>query len=122
YDRYDRVYTNAGLMKKAGVKVAIRTVESENVRNLPFHAGFAAAYGLGKEEALKAVTIIPAEIFGVADKLGSLEPGKQATLFISDGDPFEPATQIKHLFINGWKIPLESRQTDLYQEFLHREP
>lgn len=122
YDRYDKPYANAGLMKKAGVKVAIRTTESENVRNLPYHAGFAAAYGLGKEEALKAVTIVPAEIFGVSDKLGSIEAGKDANLFVADGDPFETKTQVKHVFIGGWKIPMVSRQTELYDEFLKREP
>ena len=119
---YDQAYKNAGLMQKAGVKVALRTNDAENVRNLPFNAGFAATYGMGRDEALKAVTIIPAEIFGVADQLGSIEPGKKANLFVSTGDPFEPATAIKHLFINGWNIPIESRQTLLYEEFLHRSP
>ncbi len=121
-DRFDKAYANAGLMHKAGVKVAIRTGESENVRNLPFHAGFAAAYGMGKDAALKAVTIIPAEIFGVDNQIGSIETGKIASLFVSDGDPFETKTQIKHLFINGWKVPLESRHTRLYNEFLERKP
>ena len=75
-DRYDRAYTNAGVMANAGVKIALRTNDSRgNVRNLPFHAGFAAAYGMGKEEALKAVTINSAEIFGLGDQLGSIEAG-----------------------------------------------
>ncbi|MFZ1456556.1 MAG: amidohydrolase family protein [Saprospiraceae bacterium] len=121
-DRYDASYANAGKMSKAGVKVAIRTDGSENTRNLPFNAGFAAAYGLGIDEALKAVTIYPAEIFGVADKYGSLEKNKVANLFVSIGDPFETKTQIEHLFIKGWKIPLESRHTLLYDEFLERTP
>lgn len=121
-DPYDQAYKNAGLMQKTGVKVALRTNEAENVRNLPFNAGFAAAYGMGHDEALKAVTIIPAEIFGVADKIGSIEVGKKANLFVSTGDPFEPSTAIKHLFIDGWNIPMESRQTLLYDEFLHRAP
>ena len=121
-DRYDASYANAGKMSKAGVKVAIRTDGSENTRNLPFNAGFAAAYGLGIDEALKAVTIYPAEIFGVADKYGSLEKNKVANLFISTGDPFETKTQIEHLFIKGWKIPMESRHTLLYDEFLERTP
>ena len=121
-DRYDRAYANAGLMHKAGVKVAIRTADSENVRNLPFSAGFAAAYGLGKEQALKAITIIPAEIFGVADKLGSLEVGKNATLFASTGDALETRSQIKYLFIDGWQVPLDSRHIQLYNEFLKRSP
>jgi len=122
YDSYDRSYTNPGVLHKAGVKVAIRTADAENVRNLPYNAGFAATYGLDKEEALKAVTINSAEIFGVSDKLGSLEKGKNANLFITDGDPFETKTQVKHVFIDGWKIPLESRHTKLYDEFLDRSP
>lgn len=121
-DKYDVCYTNAGVMQKAGVQVAIRTNETENVRNLPFNAGFAAAYGMGVEEALKAITIVPAQIFGVADKLGSLEEGKVANLFIADGDPFEPKTTIEYLFIEGWNVPMESRHTLLYDEFLERDP
>jgi len=121
-DRYDAAYTNPGKMHAAGVKVAIRTNDTENVRNLPFNAGFAAAYGMGKEEALRAVTIVPAEIFGVADRLGSIEQGKSATLFVSDGDPFETKTQIMHVFIDGYKIPMTNRHIQLYQEFLDRDP
>jgi imidazolonepropionase-like amidohydrolase len=121
-DRYDASYTNPGKMSKAGIKVAIRTDGSENTRNLPFNAGFAAAYGMGVEEALKAVTINAAEIFGVADKYGSLEKNKIANLFVSTGDPFETKTQIEMLFIKGWSIPIESRHTLLYDEFLERTP
>lgn len=119
---YDISYKNPSIMQKAGIKVAIRSNETENVRNLPFNAGFAAAYGMGVEEALKAITIIPAEIFGVSDKLGSLEEGKIANVFVSNGDPFETKTQIEHLFINGYKVPIESRHTLLYDEFLQRDP
>lgn len=121
-DRYDTPYANPGLMHKAGVKVAIRSNDTENVRNLPFNAGFAAAYGMGKEAALKAVTIVPAELFGVADRLGSLEKGKSATLFVSDGDPFETKTNVKFVFIDGWNVPLDSRHIRLYNEFLERSP
>ena len=124
YDRYDAAYANPGKLKKAGVKVAIRSQEdgNANYRNLPYHAGFAVAYGMNKEDALKAITIEPAEIFGVSDKLGSIEQGKSATLFVCDGDPFETKTQIKYVFIDGWMMPMESRQTLLYDEFLKREP
>lgn len=121
-DRYDAAYTNAGKLAKAGVKVALRTDEEENVRNLPFHAAFAAAYGLGKEEALKAVTINPAEIFGVADQYGSVEAGKRANLIVSTGDPFETRSQIIHVFIDGYRIPMSNRHIRLYQEFLERSP
>jgi adenine deaminase len=91
-------------------------------RNLLFNAGFAAAYGMGREEALKAITIVPAEIFGVSDKLGSIEVGKAANVVVSDGDPFETKTNIIHVFIDGWQIPMVSRHTQLYDEFLKREP
>ena len=121
-DRYDAAYSNAAKMQKAGVKVALRTNDSENVRNLPFNAAFAAAYGMGVEEALKAITIVPATIFGVADQYGSISKGKVANLFIADGDPFETKTQISHLFIKGWSVPMESRHTLLYDEFLDRSP
>lgn len=120
YDRYDRPYANAGNMQKAGVKVAIRTNDVENTRNLPYHAGFAATYGMGREEALKAITIVPAEIFGVSDRYGSLEKGKIANLFVTDGDPFETRTQVKYVFIDGWNIPMVSRHTQLYDEYLKR--
>ena len=123
-DRYTRAFENVGLMAAAGVLVAIQSQEEENVRNLPFHAGFAAAYGsglgFGPAEALAAVTINPARIFGVADRLGSLEVGKEATLFVADGDPFEARTHVTALFIRGDRIPLVSRQTELYDEYLRR--
>ena len=122
YDRYDAAYRNAGWMHDAGVTVAIRSQEVENVRNLPFNAGFAAVYGMGREAALEAVTIVPARIFGVEDRLGSIEVGKAATLFVADGDPFEPKTDIVHLFIGGYRIPIESRHISLYNEFLNRNP
>ena len=123
YDRYDKAYANPGLLKKAGIKVAIKSESgNNNYRNLPYHAGFAVAYGMNKEDALKAITIIPAELLGVSDKLGSIEVGKSATLFICNGDPFEMKTQVLHVFIEGWEMPMVSRQTELYDEFLKREP
>jgi len=121
-DRFDASYTNPGKMAKAGVKVVIRSNDAENTRNLPFNAGFAAAYGMGKEEALKAVTINAAEVFGIADKMGSIEVGKDATILVSTGDPFETKTQIRHVFIEGYRIPMSNRHIKLYQEFLERSP
>lgn len=120
YDNYQRPYQNPGKLHAAGVKVAIATGEVENVRNAPYHAGFAASYGLGKQEALKAITINAAEIFGIDDKLGSIEKGKQANLFIADGDPFEPMNHITDVFIRGNKIPMVSRHIQLYQQYLER--
>lgn len=121
-DRFDAAYANPAVLQKAGVKVALRTMEAENVRNLPYHAGFAAAYGMGREEALKAITINAAEILGVGDQIGSIEVGKKANVFVATGDPFETATKITDLFIDGYKVPMTSRQIRLYDEFLNRTP
>ena len=119
-DPYDAAFANAGLLVKAGVKIAFQTLDSAHVRDLPYHAGMAAAFGLPKEEALKAVTINPAEIFGVADKIGSIGPGKVANVIVTDGDPLEILTNVKYLFINGRQIPLTSRHTDLYEKYRGR--
>jgi imidazolonepropionase-like amidohydrolase len=119
-DPYDAAFTNAGLLSKAGVKIAFQTNDSAYSRNLPYQAGMAAAFGLPKEEALKALTIYPAEIFGIADRVGSIEQGKIANLIVTDGDPLEIRTQIKHVFINGRDIPLTSRHTELYEKYKAR--
>jgi imidazolonepropionase-like amidohydrolase len=119
-DPYDMQFANAGILSNAGVKIAFQTLDSAHVRDLPYHAGMAAAFGLGKEEALKAVTVNPAQIFGVADQIGSIENGKVANLIVTDGDPLEVLTQIKYLFIRGRQIPLTSRHTELYQKYKAR--
>jgi imidazolonepropionase-like amidohydrolase len=121
YDNYQRPYQNAGLMSEAGVEVAIQTAGTENVRNLPYNAGYAAAYGLGREAAIRAITINPARLLGVSDRLGSLEAGKTANLFVADGDPLETITRIEHVFIRGFRIPLESRHTQLFEEYIERD-
>lgn len=121
-DSFDAAYANPGIMSNAGVKVALRTMDNENARNLPYHAGFAAAYGMGREEALKAITINAAEILGISDQVGSIEVGKKANIFVATGDPFETATKITELFIDGYKVPMTSRQIRLYDEFLNRSP
>ncbi len=121
-DRYDAAYTNAGKLHKAGVLVAIQTNETENVRNLPFNAAFAANYGMGVDAAMEAITINAAKVFGLEDELGSIEEGKRANLYVADGDPFETKTQISHLFIGGFMVPMENRHTLLNDEFLDRFP
>lgn len=121
YDNYQRPYQNPGLLAKAGVKVAIISAGTENVRNVIYNAGYAATYGLGVDEAIKALTLHPAQIFGISDRLGSIEAGKMANLFIVDGDPFELTSNVEQVFIAGHKIPMVSRQTQLYQEFIRRD-
>jgi len=91
------------------------------VRDLPYHAGLAGAYGLSKEEALKSVTLYPAQILGIANQFGSIETGKTANIVVADGDILEPRTNIKYLFINGRMLPLTSRHTELYEAFKDRK-
>jgi len=116
-DAYDRNYAMAGELFKAGVRFAIQTNDAAYVRNLPYEAGTAAAFGLPKDEALKAVTIYPAQIFGVDSMIGSIEAGKMANLIITDGDPLEFRTNVKQMFINGEPVDLSTRHTRLYEKF-----
>ncbi|HEU4594730.1 MAG TPA: amidohydrolase family protein [Pyrinomonadaceae bacterium] len=121
-DPYDSLYENAAKLQRAGVRFAISTGDSgAHVRDLPFHAGMAAAYGLPRAEALKAVTLYPAQIMGVADRLGSIEVGKIANVVVTDGDLLEARTNVRHLFIAGRQIPLVSRHTMLYDQFKDRK-
>lgn len=121
-DPYDILFEGPSKMHAAGLKFAISTGDSgaEN-RDLPYHAGLAGAYGLPREEALKAVTIYPAQILGVADRMGTLEVGKIANVVVTDGDILDPRTNIKHMFINGRLIPLTSRHTELFDSFKDRK-
>lgn len=119
-DAYDVLFSNAKALHDAGIPFSIQSSDSHNARNLPYHAAACAAFGLPKEAALRAVTLSAAEILGIADKYGSLDVGKSATLFLSDGDPLEIRTQIRGIFIEGEEIPLDSRHTDLYQKFSNR--
>ena len=91
--------------------------EASNARNLAYHAAMAAAYGLPKEEALKSITIYPAQVLGVTDRVGSIEVGKDATLIVTDGDPLEITTQVEQEFIQGRTIDLTSRHTQLYEKY-----
>jgi imidazolonepropionase-like amidohydrolase len=121
-DPYDTLFENASKLQAAGVRFCISTGDSgAHVRDLPFHAGMAAAYGLPRAEALKAVTLYPAQILGVADRVGSVEQGKLANLVVTDGDILEARTRVRHLFIGGRQIPLVSRHTMLYEQFKDRK-
>jgi imidazolonepropionase-like amidohydrolase len=121
-DDYDYLFSAPAKMAQAGIKFCISTGNSgPDVRDLPYQAGLAGAYGLAREEALKAVTLYPAQILGIADRLGSIEVGKTANIVVADGDILEPRTNIKHLFINGRMLPLTSRHTDLFDAFKDRK-
>lgn len=119
HDAYDASYTLPKRLHEAGVKFAIcgETGNPSNARNLPYHAANAVAYGLDESEAVKAVTISAAEILGVADKIGSLESGKLATLVVTDGHLLESNTQIKKAYIAGRTVDLSSRHTMLYDKY-----
>jgi imidazolonepropionase-like amidohydrolase len=110
-------YENADILFRAGVKIAIQTGDTHNVRNLPFMAGLACAYGLPEEEALKAITVNPAEIFGVADQVGVLARGARADVVIFDGSPIQPKSTVVRVYIRGREIELTSRQKELMERW-----
>jgi imidazolonepropionase-like amidohydrolase len=119
-DPYDMTYANPGVLARAGVKIAFQTSDAANSRNLPYNAALAVAYGLDADAALRALTINPAEIFGVADRYGSLEPGKVANVVVTTGDPMDVRSTVRHLFIRGEAVPLDDRHTRLYEQFRAR--
>lgn len=121
-DPYDYLYAVPAKLQAAGVKFSISTGDQGGeVRDLPYQAGLAGAYGLPKDEALKAVTLYPAQIMGVGDQLGSIEVGKMANVVVTDGDILDPRTNIKYMFIGGRLIPLTSRHTELFDSFKDRK-
>jgi imidazolonepropionase-like amidohydrolase len=119
-DPYDKPFTNAAELNAAGVKVAFATFGAANVRTLPYEVGHAVGFGLPWEEGLKAITLYPAEIFGVEDRLGSVETGKIANLIVTSGDPLEITTQVEYLFINGRLTATDNKHKRLYEKYRAR--
>jgi len=121
---YDMSYARAGLLNEAGVQIAIASGgaggDGTNVRNLPFHAGISAAFGLPKEEALRAVTITPAQILGLDQDLGSIEVGKIASLVVTDGDILEIRSHVLEEYIDGRPVDLTSKHTELWEKYRDR--
>jgi len=122
YDALGVRYANAAVLAKAGVNVALLETDTHKTRNLRQQAGNAVSYGMTWDQALRAVTLAPAEIFGVADRYGSLEPGKVANVVVWSGDPFEFTTGVEHVLIRGKDIPLTSRQTELFERYKKLPP
>ena len=114
---------NAALLRKAGVQVALignaggGDEEAFNVRNLKQEAGNAVAYGMTWDDALRAVTLAPAEIFGVADRVGSLQPGREGNVVVWSGDPFEFTTRVEHVFVRGHEYSDKTRQDLLMERY-----
>jgi len=122
YDALGVRYENAALLAKAGVKVVLLENDTHNSRNLKQEAGNAVSYGLPWDQALRAITLSPAEVFGVADRYGSLDVGKVANVVVWSGDPFEFSTAVEHVLIRGREIPLTSRQRELFERYRRLPP
>ena len=120
WQRYDTVYKMPAELSKRGVKIAFASFDAHQVRNLPYAAGFAVAFGLPYDEAMKALTLYPAQIWGVDDRLGSLDVGKSANVVIASGDPLDVKTDVKYLFIQGKSIPMVDRQTELRDRYSNK--
>jgi imidazolonepropionase-like amidohydrolase len=120
YDPYDAPFACAARLHEAGVKFCIRSGGGTNTRNLPYEAAMAVSYGLPPEEGLKAVTLYPAQILGVADQMGSVEEGKRANLVLTNGDLLQASTQVLGLFIDGKPLEPTNKQTRLYERYKER--
>lgn len=120
WQRYDTVYKMPAELSKLGIKIAFASFEAHQVRNLPYAAGFAVAFGLPYDEAMKALTLYPAQIWGVDDQFGSLDVGKTANVVVASGDPLDVKTVVQHVFIQGRDIPLVNRQTELRDRYSNR--
>jgi imidazolonepropionase-like amidohydrolase len=119
YEALGARYENAAILRRAGVQVAITSGETFKAYNIRQEAGNAVAYGLPWEEAFRAVTLVPAQIWGVADRYGSLEAGKVANVVVWSGDPLELLTRVEHVIIRGHEVPLVSRETELRDRYRH---
>jgi imidazolonepropionase-like amidohydrolase len=119
-DPYDLVFANPGVLQKAGVKLAFATGGASSARDLPYEVGLSIAYGLDAEEALKAMTIYPAQMFGVDREYGSIEVGKVANVIVTTGDPIDIRTLIKEVFVKGQRQKFDDRHTELYERYRAR--
>ena len=117
---YDKPYTEPSELFAAGIPIAFSSFGTSFSRRLPQYAGTAVAYGLPHDEALKAVMLNAAQIFGLADRLGTLEPGKIANVIVTNGDPLELQTQVRYLFIKGQLTSTDNKHRELYEQYRKR--
>jgi imidazolonepropionase-like amidohydrolase len=124
YEAYDVNFSAPEVLRKAGVKVAFSGgsdgFHASNARNLPYHAAQSVAFGLPEGEALKGLTLYPAQLLHLDNRLGSIEPGKDATLFACDGDILDIRANVKRMWVAGHEVSLESRHTRLYEKYKNR--
>ncbi len=123
-EAYDSAFTLPARLHKAGVRFCISGAgrfDAANIRNLPHHAAMAIAFGLPEADAIRAITHWPAEILGVADRVGTLEKGKLATLIIADKNIFDSATNVTHAWVQGREVDLANRHKRLYRKYLERQ-
>lgn len=117
-DPYDAPFTLAARLEQAGVRFCISGAErTGNVRNLAHHAAVASAFGISPESAVRAVTLSAAEILGVDERIGSLSPGKDATLIVTSGDVLEITTKVERAYVAGRPVDLSSRHTELWKKY-----
>ncbi len=119
---YDDPNTLPGVLHDAGVEIAFATFNSADSRTLPYEAANSVSWGLSKDAALEAVTLAPARVLGVDDRLGSLEVGKVGNLIITDGDPLEITTEIEWVFIKGVPSDLDNKHRSLWEKYNNRPP
>lgn len=119
-DPYDRLLTQPAELTAAGVKFAFASFDNSFARRLGQNAANAVAHGLSYDDALKAVTLYPAQIFGLSDQLGTLQTGKIANLIVTNGDPLELTTDVRYLFIRGQLTSMDNKQLRLYQKYNNR--
>ena len=119
-DPYDRSFTLPAELHAAGIRFAISSQSTSFVRRLPEYAGVAQAYGLPHDEAIKAITLYPAQIFGLSQDLGTIEPGKIGNLIVTTGDPLEIRTVVRYLFIKGRSTSTDNKHRQLYEKYRKR--
>ena len=122
WEAYDQAFILPEQLRSAGVRFCLAPSNLyRNVRNLPYEAATSVAFGLPREEAIRALTLYPARILGIDHKVGSLEPGKDATLMVTSGDPLDTRSQVEQLYIQGRRVDLGNRHLSLYEKYRERQ-
>jgi imidazolonepropionase-like amidohydrolase len=123
-ESYDVHFKAPEVLRKAGVQVVfgngLTTMDAALTKNLPFAAAQAVAFGMPESEALKGIMLYPAQLAGVADQLGSIEVGKEATVFAADGNILDIRAHVKRMWVAGKEISLENRHTRFYEKYKNR--